>query len=104
MAVFLITFDLNHADGFDHYKTFTEELGKMRAHRIQNNACLVNVRSGSAKAVVDHLKPHIEDTDRLFAARVSSETSYFTHAYPGTNEWIEKNPFDGEPEPAAPKH
>lgn len=104
MAVFLITFDLNHTDGYDHYKAFTEELGKMRAHRVLNNACLVNVRSSSPKAVLDHLKPFTEDTDRLFAVRVDAENAYFSHAYPGTNEWIEKNPLEGEPQAAAPRH
>lgn len=104
MAVFLVTFDLNHADGYDHYKAFTEELGKMRAHRVLNNACLVNVRSASARAVLDHLKPFTEATDRLFAVRVDGENSYFMHVYPGTNEWLEQNPLDGEPAANEPKH
>lgn len=103
MPVFFVTFDLNHDDGYEHYDTFIEELRKMRAHRIMNDACLVNVRTPSAKAVLDHLKPFTEETDRLFAARIDTQNSYFLHAYPGTNEWLEHNPLDAEPQAAPPQ-
>ncbi len=93
MAIFFVTFDLNHKDGYDHYPKFVEELGKMRAHRIMNNACLVNVNTGSAKALLEHIKPLLEETDRIFAARIDTENSFYQHAYPGTNEWLEHNPL-----------
>lgn len=93
MAIFFVTFDINHDDGYEHYPKFVEELNKIRAHRIMNNACLVNVKTGSAKALVEHLKALLEETDRIFAARLDTENSYFLHAYPGTNEWLEHNPL-----------
>lgn len=98
MPIFLLNYDLNHKDGKDHYTDFLEELRKMYAHRVMNQAALINVRTTSARRVLDHLRPHIDDTDRIFAARVSSENSYYFHAYPGTNEWLQKN---GHNEPDA---
>ncbi|WP_424987378.1 hypothetical protein [Microbulbifer sp. S227A] len=102
MPVFFVSFDLNHDDGYDHYSGFVAELNKLRGHRIMNNSCLVNIKSGSAKTLLDHLKPHLEDTDRIFAARIDSANSYFLHAYPGTNDWIKHNPLDPQkPAPAS---
>lgn len=94
MPVFFVTFDLNHEDGYEHYSEFVAELNKLRGHRIMNNSCLVNINSESAKALLNHLKPHLEDTDRIFAAKIDSSNSYFLHAYPGTNEWLKQHPLD----------
>lgn len=97
MPVFLLSFDLNHEEGYAHYGKFTEELQKMRGYRVMNNAALVNVKTTSARVVLEHLKPFLEDTDRIFAVRMTSENSYFLHAYPETNEWLKQNPLDGPP-------
>ena len=95
MPVFFVTFNLNHEDGYDHYDGFIEELRKMRAHRIMNDACLVNVKTNNPQTLLTHLREFTEEHDRLFAARVDTNNSYYLHAYPGTNEWLEANPMDG---------
>lgn len=102
MAIFFVTFDLNHEDGYDHYTAFVEDLTKMRAHRIMNNACLVNVGTSSPKTLLEHMRSFLEDTDRIFAAKIDTENSYYLHAYPGTNEWLEHNPLPGSV-PAEPE-
>lgn len=94
MAIFFVAFDLNHEDGYDHYEELTKELTKLRGHRIMNYACLLNVNTDNPQTLLTHLKKFLEDTDRTFAARIDTENSYFLHAYPGTNEWIEHNPLN----------
>lgn len=95
MPVFFVTFNLNHEDGYKHYDSFTEELRKMRAHRVMNDACLINVSTSNPQTLLEHLRQFTEEHDRLFAARIDTQNSYYLHTYPGTNEWIEDNPLDG---------
>ena len=38
MAIFLLSFDLNHEDGYEHYSDFTDELTNLRGFRVMNNA------------------------------------------------------------------
>lgn len=96
MAIFLLSFDLNHEDGYEHYSDFTDELTKLRGFRVMNNACLVSVNTSNPKRLLDHLRPMLEDTDRIFAVRVAQDHAYYLHAYPGTNEWLKRHKYDEE--------
>ncbi|WP_109465104.1 hypothetical protein [Albibacillus kandeliae] len=91
MPIFFLSADLNHEDGEAHYTALFEELKKMRGHRVMNHAFLVHVRTESPKQLLEHLRPFHGENDRLFALRVHPAHSFYQHAYPRTNEWLDQH-------------
>ncbi len=97
MAIFMLTYDLSHEDGLPHYERLREELTRLRAHRIMENACLINLNTVDPKRLVEALQPLVEDRDRLFAVRLEPRSYWYVHAMRDTNDWLKTNkpvPFE----------
>lgn len=96
-----MTFDLGNEDGPEHYKAFSDELARLRAHRVMDRACLINLNTASARRVSEALKELLDEKDRIFVMRVDTQTYWYLNAFPETNEWLKANP--PEPAPALPE-
>lgn len=92
MPIFLLNYDLSHEDGLPHYVDFRKELTRLRAHRVLNTACLINVNTADPKRLVEALKPMTEDKDRLFATRMDPNSYWYLNTFDKTNDWLKDNP------------
>jgi len=92
LAIFHLTYDLNHEDGITHYETLRKELTRLRAHQVLSNSCLINLNTASARRLIEAIKPLIEESDRLFAVRVEPQSYWYINARAETNEWLKNNP------------
>ena len=91
MPIFLVSYDLNREDGPARRAAFAEAMQKLNPCRVMDNAALVHVNTGSARALLEHLRPFLDPRDRIFAVRVSPENMFYLNAYPGTNDWVARN-------------
>ena len=91
MAIFYLTYDLLHEDGFERYEMLREELARLRAHPVLSNACLINLNTVDPKRLVEALKPLVEETDRLFAIRLEPRSYWYVNARSETNDWLQSN-------------
>lgn len=92
MSIFLLHYDLSHEDGLPHYVDFRKELTRLRAHRVLENACLINVNTHDPRRLVETLKPLTEERDRLFAMRMEPGNYWYLNALSDTNDWLKDNP------------
>ena len=107
MAIFYLTYDLTHEDGLKHYQSLREELTRLRAHQVLENACLINLNTVDPKRLVESLQSLVEDADRIFAARLEPRSYWYVNARRDTNDWLTPTTVETNtatqttPEPAA---
>ncbi len=92
MAIFLLTYDLHNEQGPAHYTALWAELKRLRAHRVMERACLVNLDTDNPRRVVETLKPLTESRDRLLASRMDPGSYWYLNAGAETNDWLRQNP------------
>ncbi len=92
MAIFYLTYDLTHEDGITHYQKLREELTRLRAHQVLDNACLINLNTVDPKRLVESLQPLAEKADRFFAIRLEPRSYWYVNARRDTNDWLKNNP------------
>ena len=96
MAVFLFTYDLiNEQSGFD-YRPLWDELKRLKAHRTQYSAWLINLDNTAVEVVeqevVEHFQKFVDSDDRLMATRLRNRGYHYVNAKAGTKDWLSKNP------------
>jgi hypothetical protein len=91
LAIFFLTYNLTHEDGFKHYQALREEFTRLRAHQVLENAALINLNTVDPKRLVEALQPLVEERDRLFAVRLEPRSYWYINARQETNDWLKTN-------------
>ncbi len=89
MPIYVITYVLSKEESSDDYRPLMTELLRLRAHRYQRSAWLANL-TGSPKAIHDHLKKLMVDTDSLLVCEFTS-VHHGSGLRDGTAKWLETN-------------
>ncbi|TIN80717.1 CRISPR-associated protein Cas2 [Mesorhizobium sp.] len=90
MTTYVLTYDLNKEETSDDYKPLIDELKRLKAHRYQFSAWLINLNN-TAKEAHDHFKGLMDKNDALWVSELT-KTSHYSGAKAGTTKWLEDNP------------
>jgi len=87
MALFVVGYDLK-TDRGEHrdYEPIETALGELDSCHTQDSVWYVDY-NGTAKQLFDHLKPKVEDRDRLMVIEFSKKPAW-QKGLPGTKAWI----------------
>jgi hypothetical protein len=89
MTTFVLTFDLCVTENTERYESLLDELARLKAHRHQLSAWLINLNT-HAKAAHDHFKALVRDDDSLWVSEVTNK-NYYSGVRRGTNRWMREN-------------
>ncbi len=90
MTIFTLTYDLNKEETSADYKPLIDELKRLKAHKYQYSAWLVNL-DNTAKQVHDHFRGFMDNNDALWVSELT-KVHHFSGAKSGTNDWLKSNP------------
>jgi hypothetical protein len=93
MAIWFLAYDLMNELDSSGYKELKTELQRLKAHRTQFSAWLVNLDE-TAQDVRAHFSNFVDSDDRLWVVRVRKREYAFNNAIGGTKQWLLKNPPD----------
>lgn len=88
MAFYVVTYDLVKKDESD-YQDLWNELDSMDSVKTQDSVYLV-ASAKTQKDMLDTLKQHIHENDRLMVVTFTRKPSY-AKTLRGTNDWIAKH-------------
>ncbi len=87
MALFVVAYDLNKGDT-DDYKNLIDTLEALDSVHTQKSVWYVS-REGTAKSLLNHLKPHVHEKDWLMVVEFTKEPEW-TRAMTGTKAWLDR--------------
>jgi hypothetical protein len=95
MSVYLLAYDLvKEKKNTSHdYQVLWDELERLKAHRTEYSAWLVNLNN-TPQEVVEHFRQFIDENDRLWTTKLCRGEYYYSNAIGGTNKWLATNPAE----------
>ena len=87
MSVFVVSYELKNEVGSAAYRPLWDALERLTSHKVQRSLWLVSW-NGTPFALQNHLKPYIDEDDRIWISRVHRNEAAYSGAIAGTKKFL----------------